>query len=164
MKEWSEAKRIEVATAHVMGLKAPMIEAATGVPTFTIRGWRQQDWFKELVSEIQREDDIEVDAKLSKIVGKSLDSIVDRLENGDFMWDKEERQFIRKPIVARDITKIADVMYDKRNLLRGKPTSISSKDQLTDRLVKLAEDFAKFTMKDKKEEPVTPPTTPTTVA
>ena len=142
---WSEAKRIEVATAHMMGLKAPMIEVATGVPAQTVRHWRLADWFKDLIEELRREDDHEVDAKLTKIVGKSLDSVVDRLENGDFMYDKETNSFVRRPLYVKDITRVADVMFDKRNLLRGKPTSISGKtEQISDRLLKLAAEFERF--------------------
>lgn len=141
---WPEKKRIEVATAHVMGLTGPQIAVATGVPANTIRQWRMQDWFKDLVEEIQREDDYQADAKLTKIVSKSLDVIVDRLENGDFMYDPKEGDFKRKPLAARDVVKVADIMYDKRNLLRGKPTTISGKDQVSDRLMKLAEQFAQF--------------------
>lgn len=141
---WPEKKRIEVATAHVMGLTGPQIAVATGVPANTVRQWRMQDWFKDLVEEIQREDDYQSDAKLTKIVSKSLDTIVDRLENGDFMWDSKEGEFRRKPLAARDVVKVADIMYDKRNLLRGKPTAISGKEQVSDRLLKLAEQFARF--------------------
>ena len=145
MQSWSEQKRIEVATAHAMGLKAPMIEVATGVPAQTIRHWRLQDWFKDLVSELQREDDYSADAKLTKIVNKALDAVVDRLENGDFMFDPKSQEFVRKPLLARDVTRIADTMFDKRNLLRGKPTSISGKqEQISDRLAKLAIEFTRF--------------------
>ena len=146
MQAWSDKKRIEVATAHAMGLKAPMIEVATGVPAQTIRHWRQEDWFKDLVSEIQRDDDIEVDAKFSKILGQSLDSIVDRLENGEFMYDPKKGGFVRRPVYLKDISKVADLVFDKRNLLRGKPTSISGKqEQISDRLAKLAIEFERFT-------------------
>ena len=132
---WSDAKKIEVATAHSMGLNAPMIEVATGVACQTVRHWRLTDWFKDLVAEIQREDDNSVDAKLTKIVSKSLDNVVDRLENGDFMYDPKLGKFVRRPISGRDTARIADIMFDKRNLLRGKPTSISGKsEQISDRL------------------------------
>jgi predicted Holliday junction resolvase-like endonuclease len=142
---WPEKKRIEVATAHVMGLSAPLIEAATGVDRQTIRHWRMEDWFKDLIEEIRREDDSQVDAKLTKLVGKSLDVLVDRLENGDFMFDPRQGQFVRKPVNARDVNRIADTMFDKRNLLRGKPTAISAKqEQITDRLAKLASEFERF--------------------
>ena len=141
---WPSKKRIEVATAHAMGLSAPMIEAATGVSADTIRHWRMEDWFKELIEELRREDDVQVDAKLTTIVSKSLDTLVDRLEQGDFMYDPKDGEFRRKPLNARDVVKVADIMFDKRNLLRGKPTSISGKEQVSDRLLKLAEEFAKF--------------------
>lgn len=143
---WPDKKKIEVATAHSMGLTAPMIEAATGVPRQTIRHWRLEDWFKDLISEIQREDDNNVDAKLTKIVSKSLDNVVDRLENGDYMYDPKQGKFIRKPMTGRDTARVADIMFDKRNLLRGKPTSISGKqEQISDRLLKLAQEFERFT-------------------
>lgn len=141
---WPEKKRIEVATAHTMGLSAPMIAAATGVSTETIRHWRMTDWFKDLVDEIQREDDYQADAKLTKIVNKSLDIIVDRLENGEFMWDGKKKEWVRKPLTLLSVTKVSDIMYDKRNLLRGKPTVISGKEQVSDRLLKLAEEFKRF--------------------
>ncbi len=143
---WSHQKRVEVATAHAMGLSAPMIQAATGVSAETIRHWRMEEWFKELIEELRRDEDIQVDAKLTKIVNKSLETIVDRLENGDFMFDPKEGEFRRKPLNARDVVKVADIMFDKRNLLRGKPTTISGKEQISDRLLKLAEDFKRFAL------------------
>ena len=142
---YPEKKRIEVATAHAMGLSSTMISAATGVQAQTVRFWRMQDWFKDLVEEIRREDDNTVDAKLTNLVSKSLDVITDRLENGDFMFDQKSGSFVRKPISAQVVNKIADTMFDKRNLLRGKPTSISGKqEQITDRLAKLAIEFERF--------------------
>lgn len=174
---WSDKKRIEVATAHAMGLSAPLIEATTGVPAQTIRHWRMTDWFRDLVEEIRREDDNSVDAKLTNIVSKSMDVITDRLENGDFMFDSKAGEFVRKPLAAKDVNRIADTMFDKRNLLRGKPTSISSKqEQVSDRLLKLAVEFERFV--NAKEITVVPvaepevidltpeivPVTPTTTA
>lgn len=142
---WSDKKRIEVATAHAMGLSAPLIEATTGVPAQTIRHWRMTDWFRDLVEEIRREDDNSVDAKLTNIVSKSMDVITDRLENGDFMFDSKEGTFVRKPLAAKDVNRIADTMFDKRNLLRGKPTFISgAAEQVSDRLLKLAVEFERF--------------------
>ena len=142
---YPEKKRIEVAAAHAMGLSSTMISAATGVKAQTVRVWRMQDWFKDLVEEIRREDDNTVDAKLTNLVAKSLDVITDRLERGDFMYNQKTGEFVRKPLNAQTVNKIADTMFDKRNLLRGKPTSISGKQELiTDRLAKLAIEFERF--------------------
>lgn len=154
---YPEKKRIEVATAHAMGLSSTMIAAATGVKAQTIRVWRMQEWFKDLVEEIRREDDNTVDAKLTNLVSKSLDVITDRLERGDFMYDQKTGAFVRKPLNAQVVNKIADTMFDKRNLLRGKPTSISGKQELiTDRLAKLAVEFERFVnAKEIKAEVIT---------
>ncbi len=145
MKGWSDEKRIQAATADAMGLKAPMVAAATGVPVETIRDWRTRDWYKDLVSEIQRDDDRELDGRLSKLIDKSTNVILDRLEKGDFMYDPKTSKFMRRPVYMKDATKVTTEIINRRNLLRGKPTSISSKEALGDRLQKLADQFKALT-------------------
>lgn len=145
MKGWSDEKRIQAATADAMGLKAPMVAAATGVPVETIRDWRTREWYKDLVSEIQRDDDRELDGRLSKLIDKSTTVILDRLEKGDFMYDPKTARFMRRPVYMKDATKVTTEIINRRNLLRGKPTSISSKEALGDRLQKLADQFKALT-------------------
>ncbi len=145
MKPWSDSKRVEAATADAMGLKLPIVSATTGIPVETLKDWRTRDWYKELVLEIQREDDRELDGKLSKLIDKSTDVIIDRLEKGDFMYDPKTSRFMRRPVYMKDATKVTTEIINRRNLLRGKPTSISSKEALGDRLLKLAEQFKALT-------------------
>lgn len=142
---WDDEKRIEVATADVMGLKTPQIQAATGVAAGTVKKWRQEEWYQDLIREIQNEDDREVDGKLTRLVNKSLDVISDRMENGDWMWNSKENKFVRKPVYMKDANRVATDLINRRNLLRGKPTSISNKEQMSDKLLALAEQFARFT-------------------
>lgn len=145
MKAWSDQKRVEAATADAMGLKAPMIAAATGIPLETIRDWRTREWYKDLVDEIQREEDHALDGKLSKLIDKSTEVILDRLERGDFMFDPKSGDFKRRPVYMKDAAKVTTEIINRRNLLRGKPTSISSKEAIGDRLAKLAEQFSALT-------------------
>lgn len=143
--EWSPKKKLEVVQAQILGLKAPEIQAATGVPAATIRYWRMQDWFKEMVAELQTEDDLGIDARFTKILAKSLDVMSDRLDNGDYQYDPKTGKFVRKPVSARDSRAIVETMFDKRNVLRGKPTSITARqEQVSDRLLKLASEFERF--------------------
>ena len=141
---WSHDKRVQVVTTYLAVGNAPMTEAVTGVPRSTIRQWRMADWWKELETDIRTEEDSELDVKLSKIINKSLDTVMDRVENGDFLFDSKTGKFHRKPVHMKDALKVTTDLFDKRNLIRGKPTSRVEKQNVTDSLANLAAEFAKF--------------------
>lgn len=141
---WSQQKKIETVTTYLALGNAPMTEAMTGVPRGTIRQWKLQDWWKELVEDIRNEEDNELDVKLSKVIDKSLDAVMDRVENGDFIFDTKSGKFQRKPVHMRDALNAVTQVFDKRNLLRGKPTSRTEKHNVSDNLANLAAEFAKF--------------------
>jgi hypothetical protein len=141
---WSHDKRVQVVTTYLAVGNAPMTEAVTGVPRSTIRQWRMADWWKELETDIRTEEDSELDVKLSKIIDKSLSAVADRVENGDFIYDGKTGEFKRKPVHVKDALKVTTDLFDKRNLIRGKPTSRVEKQNVTDSLANLAAEFAKF--------------------
>lgn len=149
---WSDEKRVEAATADAMGLSASMIQAATGIAAGTIKKWRQEEWYQELIAEIRDQEDREIDGKLTKLVNTSLKVIEDRLEGGDYMWNSKENKFIRKPVYMKEANKVASELIQRRNLLRGKPTSISSKEQISDKLASLADRFEQFARKPRTIE------------
>ncbi len=139
---WSDKKRIEACTAYLALGNASFVEIATGVPSGTVRQWKTQPWWKELVSQIQSEADQEVDAKLSGLVQKTLTLVNDRIENGDFMWDSKNSEFVRKPVSLKDGWKVTTEMLDKRWLIRDRPDTKVDTEAVSDILVKLAKDFA----------------------
>lgn len=141
---WSQEKKIQTVTTYLALGNAPMTEAVTGVPRGTIRQWKMQSWWKELESDIRNEEDSELDVKLSKVIDKSLDAVLDRVENGDFIFDSKTGKFVRKPVHMKDALSAVTQVFDKRNLLRGKPTSRVEKQSVSDNLSKLAAEFARF--------------------
>jgi hypothetical protein len=138
-------KRIQVATAFVAGMtNASDLEQLSGVSASAIRNWKQKEWWSDLLERIRREQDEKFDAKFTKIIDKTLDVVVDRLNNGEMKMNHRTGELERVPVTMRDAVHAGEKIIDKRNLLRGKPTSrverLSEKDQLT----KLAAEFRKF--------------------
>lgn len=142
---YSDQKRVQVVTSYLALGKAPMVEAVTGVPAQTIRVWKMQQWWKDLVREIQTSEDQELDGKLTRVIDKSIDVINDRLEKGDFILDSKTGSIKRVPVKMRDSHRVATDLLDKRNVLRGKPTSITERVSTEDVLRKLAAQFQEFT-------------------
>lgn len=125
------------------------------IPSNTLRVWKTQEWWKELVDSIQSGEGQRTDNKMSKTIDKALDLIMDRLNEGDYQYDQKTGRVVKIPLKARDLERISSGLFDKRQLIRKQPTNIKI-DDLTqkDRLLMLAEQFAKFAGKVVREERV----------
>jgi len=143
-EKWPEEKRVEVVTSYLALGKAPLVSAITKVPEGTIRKWKTEPWWKELVFEIQRDSDQELDTKLSKIIGKTVDIINDRLENGDFLYDRITGEFKRIPVGVDAANRVMSGMFEKRMLIRKQPDDMINQEGIKDVLRSLAEEFTKF--------------------
>ena len=97
-----------------------------------------------MLEKIHAEIDKDTVSKFTDIVDTALEAIQDRLVNGDHIYDKRTGEIHRKAVSMRDATVVAATIVDKRQLLRGKPTSRSEKVSVDARLGKLAEEFARF--------------------
>ena len=142
---WPEDKKIEVASLYAAGVVSSKdLSKLTGVPDSRIREWRLSEWWPEMLEKIHAEIDKDTVSKFTDIVDTALEVIQDRLVNGDHIYDKRTGEIHRKAVSMRDANVVAATIVDKRQLLRGKPTSRSEKVSVDARLGKLAEEFARF--------------------
>jgi len=147
-----QAKYVEAATIFAATGSCKKVEELCGVPEKIVRSWIKQTKFKEILEEIRDENDELIDAKFTELVDQALTGLKDRLEGGDYILNQRTGELQRKPISARELAQITSVNIDKRQLLRGKPTSRSEVVGEGKRLEQLAEQFIKMTQK-KKEIP-----------
>lgn len=126
------------------------VGAALGINRRTIHIWMNSDWWKRVVEEIRTEGRFVLNKKLRNIVDKSLDVLYDRMENGDFAFNRDTGEVIRKPISAKDAHKIASDFIDKSEKLE-EPLK-QNNTQVEDRLTQLADAFSKFASKTTKIE------------
>lgn len=150
---WKESKRIEVVTMYLSIGSLTETSKITGVPLPTLEGWKRQDWWKELVDKIQSDEDQKIDAKTSKIIDKALEQLLDRIENGEHIYDQKTGKIKRAPAKLRDLNTAFTTILDKRQLLRNKPTKIVEQHSTAAQLQNLAESFAKFVQKKTEELP-----------
>lgn len=142
---YPEEKRIEAVTLYAATGNFPLVSELSGVPESILRGWRKAEWFAALLSEIRQENNAKLDAKFTEIVEGALEQLTDRIVNGDHHVLRDGT-VIRKPISAKDLSLVAAINVDKRQLLRGEPTSRSESvdkvgDKAVNKLEKLAETF-----------------------
>lgn len=142
-QRWPEKKKIEAVTTYLALGKLPFVAQVTGVNYETLRHWKKQEWWMEMEDLVRTEENQELDSKLSKIVNKSLDVVVDRLEHGDFTIDKLGKVH-RVPVKLRDASKVSTDLLDKRSLIRKEPVRqvAEKQESINERLLSLAEQFA----------------------
>lgn len=141
---WPEAKKVELVTTYLATGSYRLACSICKVPLATANQWKRTEWFKEMVASIQAEENTQLDAKLSKIVDKSLDVVMNRLEEGDFILDSKTGTIKRVPVKMRDAKSVMTDLFDKRQLLRKQPTKITESQTVDKRLEMLAQRFEKF--------------------
>ena len=142
---WSDSQKIEAVTVWLATGNMALTSAATSIPHITLRQWKMKPWWNEMVNDIRANEDLQLDAKLSKVVGKAVDQLLDRVEHGDFQFDQKTGKMVRKPISARDALAVTSEGIDRRALLQGKKAEkVESTKLIEDRLLKLADEFSRF--------------------
>lgn len=140
---WSEKKRIEALTVFAALGQYNRVEELTGVPANTVRQWLKEQWARDLLDEIRSENDHAIDAKFTEIVTTALKGLSERLENGDSKVLRDG-SLVKVPVGAKDLAIITAINVDKRQLLRGKPTTRSEQITEGSRLQRLEQMFLKL--------------------
>lgn len=151
-RSWSDKQKLEAVQHWLLLGNLALTSRLLGIPEITLRVWKTTEWWKNVVDDIKLQEDMQMSAKLKKIVEASLGAVEDRLTNGDWIYDQKSGQMIRKQVNMKDAHKVAVDLMDKKTVLEkaAAPLAVEQKDD--DRLLKLAEKFADFV--NKKREPV----------
>lgn len=150
---WKEKKKLEVITTFLATGNLTETSKICNVPRETIKSWRQASWWDETVNDIRNGDAQRNDNKMSKIIDKALDMVIERIDDGDFQFDQKTGRLVKVPLRVRDLQTIATTIFDKRQLIRKQPTTIAA-DGIgqAERLLKLAQQFAEFSGKKTEEK------------
>lgn len=129
----------------------------SGIPRETIRDWRNQVFWEDLMYQARKIRQGELEAKFTKIIHKAVDEVADRLENGDVVISKTGEP-VQKKVSARDAAWIYAVTTDKRAVMRGEASSISKRTTYKDSLKDKKEELEKLGNEGLPEEPKDGPT------
>lgn len=142
---WDKKKQLECVTTYLATGNLSETSRIINVPLRTCQEWQKSDWWKQLVSEIQSGEAQRTDNKMSKVIDKTLEMLMSRIEEGDYQYDQKTGRLVKVPLKARDLERITSGLFDKRQLIRKQPTNIKQDDlSQAERLVNLAKQFAVF--------------------
>lgn len=145
--EWPIEKRIECVSKYLVLGNLSLVAQLTGVSIATLEVWKKQPWWADLTNEVKATRRVQQDSKLSQIVDRALDTIADRLENGEHVYDQKTGQIVRKPVALRDANVTANTLMQRQAILEKLHREDNSNKEtktIQEQLTFLANEFAKF--------------------
>lgn len=145
-KRWSDSQKTEAVQTYMVLGSLKLVSGALQIPFDTLKVWKASEWWKTLEGELRVQEDLQLSARLTKIVNRSYDVIEDRMEHGDFVYDQKSGKMRRKPVNMRDAHKVAIDLMDKKDMLVTRHISGDSvtADKIEKTLADLAANFAKI--------------------
>ncbi len=93
----------------------------------TLRQWKKRSkWWDDAISHAKALLQKDLDAAYTKMLHRTEKELFDRVEEGDVVILKDGSQ-VRKPLSAKDLIYVHGVVFDKRAMTRGEPTSRTEK-------------------------------------
>jgi hypothetical protein len=138
--------KIDACTLYCVYGDIDEVSKLTKVPPKYIREWKEEPWWNEIQKKVFVEQNEKLGSRISSVLDSSLSHIEERLENGDYLWDVRKSKLVRKPIDTKVLSNLFNNLVTRRQLIRGEPTSITTKLGVDDRLNHLAEQFKKFAL------------------
>lgn len=122
--QYTREQILAAATEWAISGNAERVAAKHGMPPRTLQDWCRQEWWDALVAAIRADQSQALDGMLSGVLHGAVAAVADRLEHGECVLDKDG-QTRRVPVKARDAMLIAAISFDKRQIARSLPTSIT---------------------------------------
>jgi len=111
----------------------------SGINYWTLMNWRREEWWQVAVDAIRKHGNDRADARYTQLHELALNSVEDRLLNGDTVLHQGEAHQV--PMRGKDAAIVSSIFFDKRQILRSLPTSITAKSNES-AMKELAEWFA----------------------
>lgn len=129
-----EAVRLYLKTGSLAAVSREL-----GVTIYELQKLAKTQWWTDEIGALRRIEQAQLDSSLSEILGLALTKLVKAMTDGEDAVTSEGVPYI-KPVSAAVLVRIADTVFDKRQLLRGLPTALSNESsKLTELAAKLEE-------------------------
>ncbi len=145
---WGEKKKLEVLQSYLVTGNMRLSADLCSVPVVTARLWRQTPWWIETEADLRRGNKIKLSSRLSTLVNKAIDTLDDRLTNGDFVFHPKTGEWIRKPVSAEHANKITAALIDRSLAVeRASEPEKQTDEGLEARMAKLKKQMESFAKK-----------------
>lgn len=147
-ERYSTKQKYEAVVLYKMIGNLTTVAKHKGIPIQTLHEWHTKDWWFEIEEEIRKESRSKLGKNLQSIVDKAFEEVIDRLEEGDWIYDQKQGKMIRKPIGAHTVNQILNDGLNKTffmEKLQREEKQEEKEEEMQERLLKLSKEFEKYT-------------------
>lgn len=145
--KYTPEQKIEAVAAYMITGTIKSAAKICGIPRKTVSDWKNQAlWWDDTLRECRKKKQDELDANFTGVIHTAVGKLLDRVEQGDPKLQKDG-SIISIPMSGRDLAISMSILFDKRALLRGDPTSKVEKTSERERLEQLSKQFTEMTNK-----------------
>lgn len=113
-RSYSWEKRMSVVSRFMLLGNLRVVAEQENIAYDTLCEWKRSEWWPEMVDNIRRQKKQKSADSLTNIIENSLDTVKDRLENGDYVFNNKTGEVVRKPVTARDAATIANNLIQRQ--------------------------------------------------
>ena len=155
--KYTEFQKEEAATSYAVLGSARKVSKLTDIPERTIREWTTREWWEEMVGAARKRHQDKLDGRLTGIINKTTDQLLDRVVNGDKTVNPKTGEMVRKPMSGRDLAASFALLLDRRQVIRGDPSRITKATNIDKQMADIQKKMEKRT-EESKEKVVDAPT------
>ena len=130
----------------VTGTAKSAAKCIPGLHQTSVSEWMKKDWWADMMAKVEVEYEKKLSAKMNYIIETAQDEVLDRLKNGNAVFNKRG-EIVRIPVPVKDAATVMGINFDKKMLLANRPTSITSRSD-GKHLENLAEEFRKIALQN----------------
>lgn len=155
-RHYSDKLKAKAVRTYMKCGSLPKTAELLDIPFATVQSWKyRSNWWNELVKRFQEESDRKLASRMEEVVAKAVDQIESRIDNGDQILDSKTGEIVTVPVKMKDLTAATKALSERTDVLLGRASKDSiAKELMSDKLAKLAKEFAAFT-KNKTEDAIT---------
>lgn len=139
-RHWSDSQKTEAVTTYLILGSLKLVSGTLKIPLPTLNVWKASEWWKQMENDLKIQEDLQLSARMKKIIDRSYDVVEDRLEKGDFVYDQKTGTMRRKPVSMKDAHKVAMDLVEKKEHLVDR--HIAGESVTTDKIEKTLSDLA----------------------
>jgi len=135
IEELSDSEKIDCARQFFLTGNLSAIARDHRISYNDLLDMARAPWWAEEVRNLEREANAQLKVRLTKMLGKTIDQLEERLDHGDVVWRDKGLRVV--PICARDLAAIASSVFDKKKLIEEAESGFGTSEGK--RLMALAE-------------------------
>lgn len=146
ISKYSMEDRIYAAIVFTLTGSGSKTHHITNIPIASITNWRKKDWFHKIADQVRKIRNDFMEAQLTQIAEEATKQMLDRLENGDEIYDARTSEKVRIKVKASDATTALKTALERREELRGRDVGGKERSSIVDHLKRLADAFEGISM------------------